>query len=125
MPFGFTGLIDSVDYHQFAKSHTVGLGFELLALNNSNKGDITSVRNFIADKIKDGKKEFNSALHIDRSLAFAKQFKYLFSSLIVLKANEEYHLKQRLINSIDEPTALIVSKENIYKFEDLFASPNY
>ena len=92
--------------HEFAKSHTVGLGFELLALNSSNNYDIASVRNLIADKIKLGKKEFNSALHIDRSLSLAKQFKYLFASLIVLKANEEYKLKQRLINSVDEPTAL-------------------
>ena len=103
----------------------VGLGFELLALNSNNNGCIEPVRNLIADNIKKGKKEFNSALNITRNLPLAKQFKYLFASLIVLKANEEFKLKQRLINSVDEPTALIVTKDNVTRFEELFCTPDY
>ncbi|MDJ0570314.1 MAG: hypothetical protein QNJ53_14905 [Pleurocapsa sp. MO_192.B19] len=125
-PYGVTELIPAIDYAEFAKSHTIGLGFELLAVNNSNnKSDITSVRNLIADNISNGVDNFERALKINRQLSKASNFKLLFAALIVLKANEEYLLKTRLVNSIDEPTALIVNRTNIYKFEELFATPDY
>ena len=95
-------------------------GFELLAVNNSNSRNVTSiqsVRNLIADSIKKGHDEFNSALNISRHLDSANNFKQLFGALIVLKANEEYYLKQRLINSTSEPTVLTVTKDNIMLFE--------
>ncbi len=126
--YGVEKIIKDINYHEFAKKHSVGLGFELLTLNNTNKNNknnIKSIRNLIADKIKEGKKEFNSALHITRNIHLANQFKYLFASLIILKANEEYELKQKLINSVDEPTALIVTKDNITRFEELLSTPDY
>lgn len=48
-------------YGEFAKTHTIGLGFELLAVNNSNSRSLTSVesvRNLIANSIKNGGDEF-------------------------------------------------------------------
>lgn len=125
-PYGVDELISHIDYHQFSKSHTIGLGFELLTINNSyNKSSIGSVRNLIADTINKGIEEFNSALNINRSLDSAKNLKLLFASLVILKANEEDLLKTRLVNSVDEPTALTVTKDNVVKFEQLFAKPNY
>jgi hypothetical protein len=124
-PYGVEEIISNIDYHEFAKEHSIGLGFELLALNTTHNNDIKSVRNVIADKIKEGKTNFDSTLNLSRSLYLARNFKYLFASLIVLKANAEYQFKQSLINSIDEPTALVVTKDNINKFKDLFATPDY
>ena len=124
-PYGVEEIIINIDYHTFAKEHSVGLGFELLALNTTHNNDIKSVRNWIADKIKQGKTNFDSALNISRSLYLARNFKYLFASLIILKANAEYKLKQTLINSIDEPTVLVVDKNSVIKFEELLAIPDY
>ncbi|BAZ47376.1 hypothetical protein NIES4102_44220 (plasmid) [Chondrocystis sp. NIES-4102] len=124
-PYGVEEIIREIDYHSFAKEHSIGLGFELLALNTTHNNDIGSVRNIISDKIKEGKTNFDSVLNLSRSLYLAKKFKYLFASLIILKANTEYKLKQTLINSIDEPTVLVVTKENVTKFEELLATPNY
>jgi hypothetical protein len=126
-PYAVTELIEGIDYHEFSKSHTIGLGFELLAVNNSSKSQtsIKSVRNLIADNIKQGKVEFNSALNLNYYLPLAKKLRYLFAALIVLKANEEYYLKQKLINSKNEPTTLTVTKGNITLFEELFAQPDY
>ena len=126
--YGVTELIDGVDYREFAKSHTMGVGFELLAINNSNSRNTTSiqsVRNLIANSISKGVDNFDPALHLSRHLDSAKSLKYLFAALIVLKANEEYYLRQRLINSVDEPTALTVTRNNITLFEELFAQPSY
>ena len=124
-PYGVEEIIRNIDYHTFAKEHSVGLGFELLALNTTHNNDIKSVRNWMADKIKQGKTNFDSALNISRSLYLARNFKYLFASLIILKANAEYKLKQTLINSIDEPTVLVVDKNSVIKFEELLATPDY
>ena len=123
--YGVAEIIKDIDYYAFAKEHSVGIGFELLALNTNHNNNIASVRNVIADKIKEGKTNFDSALNISRSLYLARHFKYLFASLIILKANAEYKLKQTLINSIDEPTALVVSKDNVNKFCDLLGTPDY
>lgn len=124
-PYGVEEIISDLDYHQFAKEHSIGLGFELLALNGKHDNNLKSVREVIADKIKEGKTNFDSTLHISRSLYLAKNFKYLFASLIVLKANEEHKLKQILINSTDEPTVLVVTKDNVNEFKDLLATPDY
>lgn len=62
------------------------------------------------------KYRIDSALNLSRHLDSANNFKALFAALTVLKANEEYYLRQRLINSTDEPTALTVTKENIILF---------
>lgn len=106
----------------------MGVGFELLAINNSNSRNTTSihsVRNLIANSISKGVDNFDPALNLGRHLDSAKDLKYLFAALIVLKANEEYYLKQRLINSVNEPTVLTVTKDNITVFEELFAQPSY
>ena len=88
-------------------------------LNNANNGEIASVRNFIADKIEEGKKDFNAALNIDRNVKLAKKFKFIFAAIVVLKANAEEELKQLLVNSKDEPTILNVNRDRIARLEKI------
>ena len=124
--FGVTELKPNIDYFEFSKKHPIGIGFEVLTLNNVNKGDITSVRNFIADKIEEGKTNFNAALHIDRNVKLAKKFKLQFAAIVVLKANAEEDLKQLLVNSKDEPTILSVNRDRISRLEEIlcYAEPD-
>jgi hypothetical protein len=122
--YGITELNKNIDYFEFSKSHTIGLGFELLALNSTHKKSLKSVRNFIADSIQLGKTNFNACLNIDRSIALSKDFKYLFASLIVFKANSEYELKQILINSINEPTVMVVNKDTVKTLGELLEIPD-
>ncbi|AFZ38407.1 hypothetical protein Sta7437_4987 (plasmid) [Stanieria cyanosphaera PCC 7437] len=127
-PYGVTELISSINYYNFAKAHTVGVGFELLAVNNSNsksQTSIESVRNLITDSIKKGNEEFNSSLNLDRHLDSGNKFKLLFAALIVLRANEEYRLKTNLIESANEPTIVAVTPENICRFSELLSTPEF
>ena len=118
-PYGVEELKPYINYYEFSKSHPIGIGFELLALNNIYNGDIAAVRNFIADKIKQGKKDFSKALNLDRKLYIGKKYKYLFAAIIVLKANAEENLKQLLLNSNDEPTILTVNQERVVRLADI------
>lgn len=118
-PFGVTELKPDINYFEFSKKHPIGIGFEVLTLNNTNNGEIASVRNFIADKIEEGKKDFNAALNIDRNVKLAKKFKLIFAAIVVLKANDEEELKQLLVNSKDEPTILSVDRDRIARLEEI------
>ena len=124
--FSVTELKPNIDYFEFSKKHPIGIGFEVLTLNNVNNGDIASVRNFIADKIEEGKKDFNAALNIDRNVKLAKKFKLQFAAIVVLKANAEEDLKQLLVNSKDEPTILSVNRDRISRLEEIlcYAEPD-
>lgn len=113
-------LLDWECYYNFAKEKPIGLGFELLALNNSHKGSIASVRSFIADKINENKSTgFNAILHLDRNFGLANQFKWLFASIIVLKAHSDYRLEQQLVNSISEPTIFTVNRDSVVTLSEL------
>ena len=116
-----TELKPDINYFEFSKKHPIGIGFEILTLNNTNNGEITSVRNFIADKIKENKTNFNAALHIDRNIKLAKKFKFIFAAIVVLKANAEEELKQLLVNSKDEPTILSVDRDRITRLEQILS----
>jgi hypothetical protein len=118
-PHGVTELRSDCDYWQYNKDHPIGLGFELLTLNNSHKGSIKSVRNFLADKIQDGVENFNAALNLDRNLLLAAEFKNQFAALIVLRANAEMSLRDTLVNSTNEPTVMVVSPENVKTLAEL------
>ncbi len=118
-PYGVNELIHNCDYHQYAKERPSGVGFELLALNRSHKGSIKSVRNLIADKIREGKTDFNSALHIDRNIDNTSKFTEIFAALTVLRANAELKLKEILINSASEPTVLAISKDSVTHLNQL------
>ena len=119
LPFGVKELKPYINYYEFSKTHPIGIGFELLALNNSYNGNIGTIRNLIADKINEGKKDFNAALHLDRKLYTAKKYKHLFAAIIVLKANAEDDLKELLLNSKDEPTILTVDRNQVVRLADL------
>jgi hypothetical protein len=118
-PYGVTELRSDCDYWRYNKDHPIGLGFELLTLNNSHKGSIESVRNFITDKIQDGVENFNATLNLDRNLLLAAKFKNQFAALIVLRANAEMSLQDILINSAKEPTVTVVSRENVKTLAEL------
>lgn len=120
-PYGVKELKPYINYYEFSKSHPIGIGFELLSLNNIYNGDIGAVRKFIADKIKEGKKDFNGCLQIDRRLFLAKKYKCLFAAIIVLKANAEEDLKELLLNSNNEPTILTVNQDQIVRLTDLLS----
>jgi len=117
--YGVTELKPNINYYQFSKQHSAGIGFELLCLNNTNKGSISSIRNYIADKIQENKNNFNAVLNLDRNLNLGKKYKYLFAALIVLKAKAEADLKELLLNSKDEPTLLTVNKDRIFRLEEI------
>lgn len=119
LPFGVKELKPYINYYEFSKTHPIGIGFELLALNNTYNGNIGTIRNLIADKINEGKKDFNAALHLDRKLYTAKKYKHLFAAIIVLKANAEDDLKELLLNSKDEPTILTVDRNQVVHLADL------
>lgn len=111
----------NIDYHAYAKDRPIGLGFELLCLTRTHKGSVESVRNLIADKIREGKTEFNSALNLDRNLDLAKEYANTFAKLTVLRANSDYELKEMLKNSVNEPTVMVVTEENIYSLQELMS----
>jgi hypothetical protein len=112
------------DYYQFAKDKPIGLGFELLALNQTHKGSIESVRRLIADKIDEGKGNFNTSLNIDRQLNLGKEFIWLFVAMIIHKANSDNKLKNQLKNSVNEPTIMTVNKEQLITLGELFGQGN-
>ena len=117
--YGVKELKPYINYYEFSQTHPIGIGFELLALNNIYKGNIAAVRNFIADKIQEGKSNFGKTLNLDRRLYAGKKYKYLFAAIIVLKANDEEELKQLLVNSKDEPTILSVDRDRIARLEEI------
>lgn len=102
-----------IDYYKFSRTHSVGIGFELLALSRTHKGSIESVRKLIFNKILESCNDFNARLNINRSFKNADNFKYLLASVIVLKANAEYKLIKCLEESANEPTILSLTSENI------------
>lgn len=108
-----TTLNPEIDYYKFSRTHSVGIGFELLALSRSHKGSIESVRQLIFSKILESCNNFNAGLNINRSFKLADNFKYLLAAVIVLKGNAEYKLIKCLEASADEPTILSLTTENI------------
>jgi hypothetical protein len=76
-------LREGVNYHDYARTHTVGIGFELLALTKKYKGSIQAIRELIYEKIMDGCTNFNAQIHInDKIRENAESFKYLLASVI-------------------------------------------
>lgn len=109
----------NVDYFNYAKTHSVGIGFELLALAPSIKGDIGKVRKKIVNLIDDGCTNFGKYLNLQRNLKLGNQLKNILAAIIVLKKNAEVDLRQLLENSAKEPTILNISKENIRRLHEL------
>lgn len=117
-PYGVEKRQDT-DYYEFAKTHPVGVGFELLALSKKAKGSIQYVRQIIDDAIKKGCINFNAELNLGYHFKSGESFKYLLATVIVLKKNAEDDLRECLINSADEPTIFVVRPENIKRLEEL------
>ena len=114
--------IEGENYYEFSKSHSTGVGFELLALMNKYKGSIKSVRELIQGKILEGCKDFNAGLHLDRVVdkVLSDDIKELLATVIMLKKNEDTKLKNTLLNSLGEPTQLVVSRENVHTLDDVW-----
>jgi hypothetical protein len=112
-------LREGVDYFSYAKGHPVGIGFELLALSPTAKGDINLVRQKIVELISKGCKDFNAGLHLSRNFDYGKSLKNLFATVIVAKKNAEDDLRILLENSADEATQFSVRTENIKRLGEL------
>lgn len=110
------------NYWEYSKTHPTGIGFEILALMKKHKGCIQSVRQMIQEKILEGCKDFNAGLNLDRSVQnlLTDELKDILASVIVLKKNADIELKNTLLNSLDEPTLLVVSQENIATLEQIW-----
>jgi hypothetical protein len=125
-PYGITELsLSWEDYYNFAKEKPIGLGFELLALNQTHKGSIESVRQFISDKIDENKINLGKFLNIDKYLTLGKQFLWLFVAMIILKANSDNLLKTQLKNSVNEPTIMTVTREQLITLGELFGQGSF
>ncbi|MFM6204951.1 hypothetical protein, partial [Planktothrix sp.] len=111
---------------EYSKNHPTGLGFEVLALNKKHKGSIQSVRQLIQEKILEGCQNFNAALTLDRGIQglLSDELKDILASVIILKKNEDIKLKDTLLNSLDEPTLLVVSQENVSTLEQIWIGEN-
>jgi hypothetical protein len=114
--------IEGVNYHEFSKSHSTGVGFELLALMKKYNGSIQSVRQLIQGKILEGCQNFNAGLHLDRTIdkVLNDDVKQVLASVIMLKKNEDIKLKNTLLESLNEPTLLIVTRENVHTLDDIW-----
>lgn len=114
--------IEDENYYEFSKSHSTGVGFELLALMNKYKGSIKSVRQLIQGKILEGCKDFNAGLNIDRTIdkVLTDDIKEVLATVIMLKKNEDTKLKNTLLNSLNEPTLLVVSRDNVHTLDDVW-----
>ena len=123
--YGITELRPNINYYEYSKNHPVGIGYELLTLNKINKGSLASVRNTIADKIKQSKINFNSVFQIDRSINLFSKYKHFLAALIILKAHSENELKLELLNSSNQATLLTVSHENINTLSQLLHYDDY
>jgi len=113
-----------IDYYEFSKSHSVGIGFELLALSQSHNGSIQSVRRSIVDKIENGVKDFNASLQVKRGVKNADSFRELLAIAVIKKANYEDDLKNVLIQSAQEPTCFTVSKSDVFTLAKLWGYGN-
>ena len=117
-PYGIE-MREGIDYFPYAKHHPTGIGFELLALAPSIKGDINQVRCKIVELIDKGCKNFSPALNLQRNLKNGVPLKNLFAAIIIAKKNAEDDLRELLENSAHEPTILSVTSENIKRLREL------
>ena len=116
--------IEGINYYEFSKTHSTGVGFELLALMNKYKGSIKSVRKLIQGKILEGCQNFNAGLNIDRTIekVLNDDIKEVLATVIMLKKNEDLKLKNTLLESLKEPTLLIVSRDNVHTLDYVWSS---
>lgn len=109
----------NVDYLSYAKTHPVGVGFELLALSKNVGGNIQNIRSKIVDLINKGSKNFSKDLNIPHYLKKALPLKNLFAAIIVAKKNAEDDLRALLENSANEPTIFSVTGDNMRRLHEL------
>lgn len=109
-----------VDYLKAAKDNPIGLGWEVLATMPKYDGDLTKLRNTIADAIEKGVTNFNASLNLERNLDNAIQYADDFAAVVVLRANALDDLKKICKNSVEgNPTTLVVNRDNIRQLDEL------
>ncbi|MBD2485871.1 hypothetical protein [Planktothrix sp. FACHB-1365] len=115
--------IEGVNYHEFSKNHSTGVGFEILALMKKYNGSIQAIRQLIQGKILEGCKDFNAGLHLDRTVekVLNDEIKKVLATVIMLKKNEDIKLKNTLLNSLNEPTLLVVGRENVHTLDEVWS----
>jgi hypothetical protein len=127
-PYGVSEFRPHIDYRDWAKNHSIGLGFEVLTYLKKHNGSLESVRNLISDKIQQGTVNFNAALNLEKCLEIAfkpesenyRKLQLLFAAITVNRANALDDLRNNLIEACQKnPTILKVSKDNIYTLSQL------
>ena len=80
------------------------------------------MRELIQEKILEDCQNFNAGLNLDRSIQnlLSEELKDILASVIILKKDEDIKLKNTLLNSLNEPTLLVVSQENISTLEQIW-----
>jgi hypothetical protein len=76
----------------------------------------------VLSKILEGCQNFNAGLNIDRTIekVLNDDIKQLLATVIMLKKNEDIKLKNTLLNSLNEPTLLVVSRDNVHTLDDVW-----
>jgi hypothetical protein len=76
----------------------------------------------VLSKILEGCKDFNAGLNIDRTIekVLNDDIKQLLATVIMLKKNEDIKLKNTLLNSLNEPTLLVVSRDNVHTLDEVW-----
>lgn len=107
------------EYWIYGKKHPVGIGFELLSLNNKYNGNLKALRTDINNLIIDGETNFNNTLKINDSILETPEIiKNFLATVIVLRLNANLELKQCLINSCNEPNNPILNRNNVKSLQD-------
>jgi hypothetical protein len=104
-------------YSEYAKHHSVGIGFELLAL--ASNGDLQTVREKITEGVSKGCYNFNAHLHLSRNLKYGKKILKLLAKVIVEKKHADDDFRKLLENSADQPCVLTLDQENVQTFKSL------
>ena len=88
------------------------------------KGSIKSIRQLIQGKILEDCQNFNAGLNIDRTVEkiLNDDIKEVLATVIMKKQNEDIKLKNTLLESLKEPTLLIVTRENVHTLDDVWNS---
>lgn len=107
------------DYWNYGKKHPVGIGYELLSLNDKYNGDLRLLRTDINNLINNGETNFNNVLKINNSILETPEIiKNFLATVITLRYNSNLKLKECLINSCNEPNNPILSRNNIKSLQD-------
>jgi hypothetical protein len=106
---------------EFAKRLQFGFGFEIISLKHDNK--LSKVQDEIQTYLGSGKCNFKKDLHYNRIIDNLPELfiKYLHE-IIALTVRSELKLFHVLLNSIDKPHNMLITRDEINELSDIFSS---